>query len=334
MEFDTIRLTSPRIKRKPAIKRHEVSLHLASLSDVTDSELSVVGSKAHNLGIVAQLGADVPWGVVVKADLLKQLLHYDRDDLEEVARCYSKLIPLVNLEELDQSLARHRSWYEERWMSSLNIVGSLIIDMCKLQGLSSLAVRSSAENEDLVTLSHAGLYDTCLNVTVALNGLSSAMARCWSSLLSTRLLRYLAKTNSPWNDTLAIIVQEMIDAEIWGVLFTRHPLQNEADSFVVTAYRSSSSGSLHLDRVRIDFLINRSSGEVIVHDVVPSAGTVSVDQTQLVMDESLMHLSKLLFRIGHAIEMMSGFPQDIEWAYMSERCYVLQARPAHTEDAA
>ena len=96
-----------------------------------------------------------------------------------------------------------------------------------------LAVRSSAVGEDSEEASFAGQHLTCLNVRSAADGVA-AVAAIWRSAHSDSALAYrrrLGLTDSP---RIAVVVQQLVDADCAGVLFTRNPLDG-ADELVVEA---------------------------------------------------------------------------------------------------
>ena len=80
-------------------------------------------------------------------------------------------------------------------------------------GTSPLAARSSATAEDLPGASFAGQHDSCLNVRRE-QALLDAVKRCWSSLWTARALDYRARQGiEPAAVWMAVIVQQMVDAE-------------------------------------------------------------------------------------------------------------------------
>lgn len=93
----------------------------------------------------------------------------------------------------------------------------------KKLNVKQVSVRSSASNEDGVSFSAAGQYETCLYVTK--ENFIESVNKCLSSLHSERAQKYnetLLENNN--NNHMNIVVQEMIDPLYAGVLFTSHPL--------------------------------------------------------------------------------------------------------------
>ena len=96
-----------------------------------------------------------------------------------------------------------------------------------------LAVRSSAVGEDSEEASFAGQHLTCLNVRSAADGVA-AVAAIWRSAHSDSALAYRRRLNLTDSPRIAVVVQQLVDADCAGVLFTRNPLDG-ADELVVEA---------------------------------------------------------------------------------------------------
>src|SRR5205823_113044 len=87
-------------------------------------------------------------------------------------------------------------------------------------GEGAVAVRSSATAEDLPGAAFAGQHETFLNVTAA-DALLDAVRGCWASLWDERAIAYRARTGTdPAAVKLAVVVQQLVDADVAGVLFT------------------------------------------------------------------------------------------------------------------
>jgi pyruvate,water dikinase len=87
-----------------------------------------------------------------------------------------------------------------------------------------VAVRSSATAEDLPDASFAGQQETFLNV-VGVEAVLDAVQQCWASLWTDRAVNYRAARGiDPGSVRIAVVVQQMVDAQVAGVLCTAHPL--------------------------------------------------------------------------------------------------------------
>jgi pyruvate,water dikinase len=205
-------------------------------------------------------------------------------------------------------------------------------------GAPAVAVRSSATAEDLPGATFAGQQETFLNV-VGEEAVVEAVRACWASLWSPRAIVYRQRQGVDHQTVkLAVVVQQLIDADVAGVLFTANPITGARDELVVDASpglgEAVVSGAVTPDHYVLKkgtyALIEQQMGqrEVVIR---PAAGGgtaqtagAATDGTQPALsDDALREIA----RTGEAIERHYGTPQDVEWAWADGRCYVLQARP-------
>jgi len=86
------------------------------------------------------------------------------------------------------------------------------------------AVRSSATAEDQPGTSFAGQHDSYLNVVGAAAVLEHVW-RCWASLFTPRAVAYRQRHGFDERKVrMAVVVQQMVPAQVAGVLFTADPL--------------------------------------------------------------------------------------------------------------
>lgn len=97
-----------------------------------------------------------------------------------------------------------------------------------------VAVRSSAIGEDSVEASAAGQNDTFLGCHTTADVLA-AVKYCWASLYSYQSVFYRKQNLQPICTQMAVVIQTMVPAECAGVLFTRHPVDNDAYKLLISA---------------------------------------------------------------------------------------------------
>ncbi|WP_167133470.1 PEP/pyruvate-binding domain-containing protein [Paramicrobacterium chengjingii] len=202
------------------------------------------------------------------------------------------------------------------------------------RGRPIVAVRSSASGEDTVRASAAGAHESMLGIDGA-EALLAAIRRCWNSLRSARAVAYrqVAELGGASDDSaMAVIVQEMVDADASGVMFTS-PSPGGAtliesswglgpsvvegritpDSFRVTD-DGTIDRRLGSKRSRLDASTGGLTSRVVDE---PQRGSPSLDDEQV----------STLVRLGSEIGVLLGGAQDIEWAMAGEKAWILQARP-------
>ena len=186
-----------------------------------------------------------------------------------------------------------------------------------------VAVRSSATAEDLPGASFAGQQDTYLNVE-GIDDVLDAVHRCWASLWTDRAVAYRAAQGIDGSGVaLAVVVQQMVDAESAGVLFTADPVTGRRRQAVLDAARGLGdavvSGAVDPDHFVVDTatgrILDRRRGDPVGHE------TASLTDAQV----------QSLASLGDRVEDAFGSPQDIEWAMdAGGRLWLTQSRPVTT----
>lgn len=204
-----------------------------------------------------------------------------------------------------------------------------------------VAVRSSATAEDLPFASFAGQQDTFLNV-VGVDAVLAAVRECWASLWTDRAVSYRATHGiSPTAVSLAVVVQQMVDAAVAGVLFTANPVTGRRHEAVIDASpglgEAVVSGAVNPDHFVIDSATRRILGRRIGSKAVavrplPGGGTERIVQhgagPQACLDDAQLLDLELL---GRRAEVHFGVPQDLEWAIDGGgAAWLTQSRPITT----
>ncbi len=119
-----------------------------------------------------------------------------------------------------------------------------------------VAVRSSATAEDLAEASFAGQQDTYLNIR-GTEAVIAAITRCWGSLWTERAMTYRARQGiAPETVSLAVVVQQMVEADAAGVMFTANPANGRRDELVISAAwglgEAVVSGQVNTDDLVLD----------------------------------------------------------------------------------
>jgi pyruvate,water dikinase len=201
-----------------------------------------------------------------------------------------------------------------------------------------IAVRSSAIGEDSKGASFAGQHTSVLNVTTFAQ-LKSAVTEVVQSGLTLSAKSYREKLGVEGAPQMAIVLQELINPEAAGVLFTRNPLNGVEERVVEAAwglgevvvaglvipdyYRLSPEGEILERRVGIKDLALR---------LLPEGGTeeieVSADRAnaKILDDDALYQLHALALRC----ESVYGKDLDIEWGLVDGNFVVFQCRSITT----
>ena len=171
-----------------------------------------------------------------------------------------------------------------------------------------VSVRSSASNEDQSSASNAGQYETCLFVDRS--HLMESVKKCLESLNSRRVEDY-ARHFELKQGTMNIVVQEMIDSDKAGVLFTAGP--NNGSAILIEAV--SGQGE------------NLVSGQVTAHRYEISRKYYRPCSDDLLNEDEI----KRLYETGKKVRTVFDGEMDLEWAIHNGQLYLLQMRPITTE---
>lgn len=261
--------------------------------DPACDHVAVAGGKGASLSSMVRQGLPVPNGFVVPAGVLEACI--DADALRGYARARDHAAAVKLVEDTAIVPPEVTAAYE------------------KLGG--QVAVRSSASAEDSEAASYAGQQETYLNVQGA-EDVRRRVIDCWASFFSERAIFYRGQKGSLDDLAMAVVVQQMVDAEKAGVTFSIHPVTRRKDRMLIEAVYGLGeqvvSGEVTPDHYVIDRK-GRKKKEDLNHGGVLS-------------DDDLSKLADLALQLeGHY-----GKPQDIEWAIHDSQVYLLQSRPVTT----
>ncbi|KNZ70940.1 pyruvate phosphate dikinase PEP/pyruvate-binding protein [Thermincola ferriacetica] len=283
--------------------------------------LPLVGGKGANLGDLAR-GLRVPPGFILTSlayrkqmettGLQRELLQildncdiFNMDRLNEaserIARLFDNLKLLPEIEE-----AFSKAYYQ----------------LAHGKDNFKVAVRSSATAEDLSDASFAGQQETFLNVK-GLPEVLEAVKKCWASLWTPRAIHY--RTQKGFNHAevwMAVIVQEMIPAQVAGVMFTANPVTNIRNEILIEA----ASG---LGEALVSGTVTGDSYVVEKNDVSCNIKSKTINNPsgiQLLTDFDIRELALN----GIKIERFYEDYQDVEWAFHEGKFYFLQTRSITT----
>jgi pyruvate,water dikinase len=273
---------------------------LDEVQDVT------IGGKAKNLYRLKSLNLKVPQFVVIPAEVLYIDILKGND-----------VDAIVQLENFD---------FPPDWLSN-------IIDYFNEETF--FAVRSSAIDEDGSEFSFAGQFDSFLYVTT--KNLEVAIRKVWMSAFSKRVQDYRKNNNLKRSKGIAVIVQEMIPADVAGVAFGINPTNGNRDEKIISSVYGLGEG-LVSGELDADTYIYSSKG--IEKKLAKKTHEIRLDETSNTgtrlykVQKEIQELSSLnekqiekLVKVLDQCYLEYGKPQDIEFAFINEDLFLLQARP-------
>jgi pyruvate,water dikinase len=305
-----------------------------------------LGGKGANLVKLAKLGANVPPGFIITSSAYVKFL-WESKNKTRFEELLSKDLQPSEVINFSRSMAGLilETGFPKDVENEVRTAFSRIRRECGTKA--SFAVRSSATIEDTDTFSFAGQGQTYLN-NGSFGEVLSSVRNCWASLFSFQALSYflqmrkLGKKHLLSDVRMAVVVQEMIDSEVSGVLFTANVMNNNREQIMINSTwglgETIANNSVTPDMIILDktnFKILRSDvGEKKKISVKnpKGLGTVMLDTDRGLRTKLSLNESQLLelFHVGLWVENALDYPQDIEWAIRNGKVYILQSRPITT----
>ncbi len=311
--------------------------------ELNKDDVAIAGGKGANLGELTQAGINVPPGFVITSQTYNQFIN-ETEIFDEIMDILD-VLDINNNQELQQAARKIKNIIIETEVP--NDISTIIIEaynaLCLRIGKENafVAVRSSATAEDLPEASFAGQQDTFLNVKGE-DELIKYVRKCWASLFEARAIFYREENNFNHSAVyIAVVVQEMVNAEKAGVMFTAHPSTGDEKILIEAAWglgEAVVSGTVTPDTIWVDkgneeILDYQISEKNIMFRKNPSTGKTEkipvpedLKRKQVLNNNEIAGLTKL----GKTIQEHYDFPQDTEWAIEEGQIFMLQSRPITT----
>jgi len=310
-----------------------VSKTILSINEIGADVLPKVGGKGANLGELTRAGFNVSPGFCVTTDAFDHFMSGLREDI------YAQLDG-VSADDLAGAAAVGQAVREQLGSVPLPVdVSAAVVDAWRAAGVDrAYAVRSSATAEDLPSASFAGQQDTYLNVRGEENLLAQVKA-CFVSLFTDRAILYRIQHGFEHRQIkLSVVVQQIVQPEVAGILFTADPVSGHRKIISIDASfglgEALVAGLVSSDLYRV----HKETRKIVQRQIaekqlairsLPEGGTEQValvgdERTQPALNEAQV---LALAEVGARIEAHYGSPQDIEWAIADGEIYITQSRP-------
>ncbi|GAB6029207.1 hypothetical protein CHUAL_004978 [Chamberlinius hualienensis] len=206
------------------------------------------------------------------------------------------------------------------------------------------AVRSSAIGEDGEEMSAAGQNETFLGVK-SVEQICLMISKCWASQFAFRSVEYKRQNGQLLNSGMGVVVQQMVPAQVAGVLFSRDPLTGSPNNMYITSNyglgesvvsATADPDTIIIKRSHDDQLtvqnITTGSKKIIIQMSGESGTTECETDAEQASKCSLTDdMAIRLANIALFLEKCFGNGRDIEWAVEDSNIYILQSRPVTTE---
>jgi hypothetical protein len=303
----------------------------------TEDSLERIGGKGRSLARMACAGFAVPGGFLVTADSYRKfvsdnnlqaaILEKARPQLKEgypaFDKCAEEISALILKSPVsDEITADIRAAYQALQDADLPV-----------------AVRSSANAEDLPDFSFAGQQETFLNVRGE-DAVVEAVQKCWASLWTAQAISYRHQNGIEQSAVaMGVVVQIMVPSEVSGILFTANPATGERSELIINASFGLGEAVVGGQVTPDTFIINRDDLSVKESVLGPKEQQIVYDGEQGIRIEDVSEADRDLSSMSDAMlrelsetaleieGLYDGLPQDIEWAFCDGKLHLLQSRP-------
>jgi pyruvate,water dikinase len=315
-----------------------------ALGDLRAADAGSFGGKSSALGELLDAGIPVPPGFAISTEAYGAFV--TEAGLEPMIVSATTGLDPENVDAVGN--ASHRIGEAMRSAPIPSSVREEVARRYAELGEPPVAVRSSALGEDSQEASFAGQQETYLWVRGS-DHVSDAVRDCWVSLYSPPAIAYRARLGSAaGGPAMGVAVQQMVDAEVSGVMFTCNPVSGDPSMVAINASWGLGLAVVGGEVTPDDYLVSKVTREIVrehVHEktveYVPDAagrGTVRVEvpddrRSRPCLDGPLV---EALVEVGRRVERYFGSAQDIEWAIarggkLPSSLFVLQTRPVTTQ---
>ncbi|MDO5825119.1 MAG: phosphoenolpyruvate synthase [Methanosphaera sp.] len=308
-------------------------------------DIPIAGGKGANLGELTNAGIPVPPGFVVTAGTYRKFI--TKTGIEDQINQMLKGLDINNTNELQKvsdqikELIITTAIPDDIQRMIIEAYNKLCMDVDIKDVV--VAIRSSATAEDLPDASFAGQQDTYLNIS-GIDDVIENVRKCWASLFEARAIFYRAENDFDHSQVLiAVVVQQMVNSEKAGVMFTVDPSTGAEEMLIEGAWGLGEgvvSGTVTPDTCRYDKVNDeiksyRVNTKKTMFTKDPETGkTVQIDVPEELRDKRVLTDEDLkqLTQLGRRIQKHYQAPMDTEWGIENDKVYMLQARPITTLD--
>ena len=320
---------------------------IVHLDDKACTIKSLVGGKACQLSALRILGDfNIPNGICITTKAFTRHVS-DSNSIAKVAETFEDCLKSPRVDGLREKCDDAVNLLSQTPMS-IQLRATVECHLSNVFGEDKwktlkFAVRSSSITEDSTETSAAGQLETYLGVQ-GLDNIVSAVRDCWASSFSYPVVEYRRQNGQELLENMGVIVQEMVDAEVSGVIFTADPSTGNESLLVINAAyglgEAVVSGEVTPDTITVrrgdknDFKImevqsGRKEKKWVMDDTygVKTEILPQNERHELCMKEDAIYI---VCEVATELESRLGSSLDIEWSLSNGNLYVLQARPITT----
>jgi pyruvate,water dikinase len=318
---------------------------VAPFKELTKKSVTIAGGKGASLGEMTNAKLPVPPGFVVLAQTFDSFLNDTpppggpgQGDLDVFIEAELNKVNYQDVNSIEKASKTIGDIITDSKVPE-NIEKEILAEFKKLK-TKWVAVRSSATAEDSKIASWAGELDTFLYIDE--KNLIEHVKKCWSSLFTPRAIFYRFEKNlRKAKVSVAVVVQQMVDSEVSGVAFSVHPVTRDKNQMIIEAGyglgEAIVSGAITPDA----YVVHKKEGTILDINIAEQKKKIVMkakggsdfkpvakaeQNKQKLTGKQIMELAEIVKKI----EAHYKCPQDVEWAIVKNKFYILQSRPITT----
>jgi pyruvate,water dikinase len=311
--------------------------YILSTEEIHPGDRLRVGGKGYALSLLVKGGFKIPRTVCITSDAYQE--YVNRTGLREriLLELHRKEFKEMRWEEIWDCATRIRNIFLTKALPDdlTQEIRNGIID--RFHGR-TVAVRSSATEEDDARSSFAGLHESYINVAGA-ESILKHIRLVWASLWSDAALLYRQEIGlDVAKSSMAVVIQETVAGGRSGVVFTRNP--NDENQGIIESVHGLNQGLVDGTVEPDRWIMDRSCNTIVSH-------TAPERKYWIIPSQSGVHLAELpgeksanpplnsqeavfVFKTARQAEAFFKLPQDVEWTLDGEALVLLQSRPITT----
>ena len=310
---------------------------ILSADEIQPGDRRRVGGKGYALSLLVKSGFRIPRTICITSDLYQEYVL--RTGLREriLLELHRKDFTDMRWEEVWDCATRIRSMFLSKPLPG-DLAKEIYVPIDDRFRHISVAVRSSAPEEDDAQSSFAGLHESYINVT-GVESIVKHIRLVWASLWSDAALLYRQEIGlDVEKSAMAVVVQETVAGDRSGVVFTKNP-NDESQGIIESVYGLNQGlvdGTVEPDR----WIVDRASNTIVTHTpaerkhwMIPGPSGVRLAKLP---EEKSVHPPltpqdlDFVFKTAQKAEDSFKIPQDVEWTYAANSLVLLQSRPITT----
>ena len=310
---------------------------ILSAEEVTPGDRHRVGGKGYALSQLAKGLFKIPRTICITSDTYQEYVR--RTGLREriLLELHRKDFREMRWEEIWDCATRIRNMFLTKPLPD-DLAQAIRNDISERFRGRTVAVRSSAPEEDNAQSSFAGLHESFINVA-GVESILKHIRLVWASLWSDAALLYRREIGlDVEKSSMAVVVQETVAGDRSGVVFTRNP--NDENQGIIESVYGLNQGLVDGTVEPDHWVMDRSRNTIISHTsperkhwIIPSQDGVRLAELP---GEKSAHPplntqeAKFVFKTACKAEKFFKMPQDVEWTYKKDALVLLQSRPITT----